>query len=702
MIKIRSYSVNALRNFLSRKGNNKIKTSCFTSIAPQQRLSVYENSNIAALFLWAGESWAAKPAFATRHDDGNFHAVSYHEWCDRSLNLATALIDLGVAAREHVGLFSDNRLEWILADAAVQFCGAADVPRGSDITDEEMVYILNHADIKVLFLENSSLLHKMESVKERLPNLCHVILMEDATSSFSEIRLLSLQELEMRGETLRLAGDRRVEERLDQIAAEDLCTMIYTSGTTGIPKGVQLTHAAIVSQIRNVPFGKGVSPRILEKRSGTDPFSQNPGTDPFSDPFCEFRALSILPVWHSYERIFEIITISQGGCTYYTSLRHLASDFRAVRPTVIASSPRLWEALYERMMKGIKEQQGMAKKMVLLALWSANAVGEAKRFFTGQQCDLTGRSWISSLACSLIYSLQWMVAIIPFLWLDRLVLAKFRSIVGGELKATISGGGALPPYIDRFFNNIGIALLEGYGLTESAPVLAVRTLQHQVIGTVGPLLPETEIKIINCVTGETLYPDSSQCDLGKGLRGEICARGPQLMKGYYKDPEGTERVLRDGWLHTGDIGMMTFNNCLKIVGRCKETIVLRSGENVEPLPIESRLLESPLIAQCIVVGQDQKYLGALIVPSLNGLGKHGLNATSLMELMQQREVLHRFFREEIRRLVSAEHGFKPFERIVVWHLLSKPFEIGDELTATYKLKRHVIAERYKEEIEGIF
>src|SRR3990167_1076084 len=219
MIKIRSYSVNALRNFLSRKGNNKIKTSCFTSIAPQQRLSVYENSNIAALFLWAGESWAAKPAFATRHDDGNFHAVSYHEWCHRSLNLATALIDLGVAAREHVGLFSDNRLEWILADAAVQFCGAADVPRGSDITDEEMVYILNHADIKVLFLENSSLLQKIESVKERLPNLCHVILLESSVSLSSGTRF-SLQELEMRGEALRCAGDRCVEERLDQISPE--------------------------------------------------------------------------------------------------------------------------------------------------------------------------------------------------------------------------------------------------------------------------------------------------------------------------------------------------------------------------------------------------------------------------------------------------------------------------------------------------
>lgn len=289
----------------------------------------------------------------------------------------------------------------------------------------------------------------------------------------------------------------------------------------------------------------------------------------------------------------------------------------------------------------------------------------------------------------------------------------------------------LPPYVDQFFNRIGIAVLEGYGLTESGPVIAVRTPERLVIGTVGPLLPETEIKVIDLENGTTLYPDPALPDLGLNRRGEICARGPQMMKGYYKDPEGTARVLREGWLHTGDIGVMTMeflqtpsadmSSCvepstscftwptadsarapmkkdkgllpmLKIVGRCKETIVLLNGENVEPLPIESRLLQSPFIEQCMVVGQDQKHLGVLIVPATQVVSQQESDP----------EKQYQLFQSEIRRLISTEHGFKSFEKIGPWRLLPKPFEVGHELTGTYKLKRHVITERYRELITEMF
>jgi long-chain acyl-CoA synthetase len=244
-------------------------------------------------------------------------------------------------------------------------------------------------------------------------------------------------------------------------------------------------------------------------------------------------------------------------------------------------------------------------------------------------------------------------------------------------------------------------VLEGYGLTESCPVLAVRTWDKLVIGTVGPAFPETEIRIMDPTTGRILYPDSARGDLGRGLRGEIQAKGPQIMKGYYKDPEGTARVLRDGWLSTGDLGLVTFNDCIKIVGRCKETIVLLGGENVEPLPIESKLLESPLIDQCMVVGQDQKHLGVLIVPSMGGFAAveiTGGNAEELAVRPEARELIQ----TEIRRLVCASTGFKPFERLAAVELIGKPFEVGDELTMTFKLRRHVITEKYAEQIRGMF
>lgn len=679
------------------------------------------SATIAELFLQAGERWGSRAAFATRTPGSCFQAVSYASWCERACALGTALIDLGVAAREHIGLLSDNRFEWILADAAIQFCGAADVPRASDITPMEMVYILNHADVQVVFLENRMLLHKLESIREQLPFLKKVILMETSEEALPE-GVLSLQELERHGAALRKAGDRRVEQRVKKILPEDLFTIIYTSGTTGTPKGVQLTHRSICSQIEHITFS----------------LSQ------------EERALSILPVWHSYERVFEMLVISHGATLYYTSLRHLTADLMMVKPTVMASAPRLWEALYERMIAHIAKQGWFTKFLFHTACWTAAGVRQAVRFFRGEQLDLSGRSWKESLSLAWRHLIRGGISFVPFLLLDFLVLRRLRKVVGGFFKATISGGGALPPYIDAFFNDIGIRIFEGYGLTESAPVLAVRHKNHFVLGTVGPPLPETEIKIIDLVTGKILYPDDTRSDLGRGRAGEICARGPQIMKGYYKDPEGTARVLREGWLHTGDIGMMTFNrpipklyfccellrrfsarvlmyffvhcgsarfssfhftsisefekrsnNCLKIVGRCKETIVLRSGENVEPLPIESRLLESPLIAQCIVLGQDQKQLGALLFPSLSAFVERGFAVTSLDELFQKKET-HSLLQAEMRRLVSEANGFKSFERIGCWKLLPKAFEVGEELTPTYKLKRHVIMERYQDLIKKMY
>lgn len=565
--------------------------------------------------------------------------MTYGAWCDRALALATGLIKLGVNVRDHIGLLSDNCFEWILTDAAVQFCGAVDVPRGSDITPSEMGYIIAHADVKVLFLENQKLLAQWQALKEK-PSACTcIVIMKVEEGMTLPEGVMTLASLEALGKRLREEGDRRVEERSAQVNADDLYTIIYTSGTTGTPKGVQLSHASICSQVKNlsaVLMRSEISKKLL----------------PWHE---QLRALSILPIWHSYERVFEMFLIAQGGCLYYSSPRSLAQDLKLVRPNLMASAPRLWEVLYGKIMAEVAKQSSF------------------KQFLFHQIME---REWLSG------FFRKWNLP----------PLSHLRSVVGGALCATISGGGALPPYVDQFFNRIGIALLEGYGLTESGPVIAVRTPEQLVIGTVGPLLPETEIRIVDLENGNVLYPDPAAPHLGAERRGEICVRGPQTMRGYYKDPEGTRRALRAEWLHTGDIGIMTLEGCLKIVGRCKETIVLLNGENVEPLPIESRLLQSPFIAQCMVVGQDQKHLGLLIVPAAEVV------AQQTTDPEQQRHL----FSSEIRRLISTEEGFKAFEKIGPWRLLSKPFEVGEELTGTYKLRRHVIAEKYHELIEEMF
>jgi long-chain acyl-CoA synthetase len=633
------------------------------------RISV---NTLALLFREAAEQFKELPAFATKDSSGAYQPTSFRQLFEDGLALATSLIDLGLKPGEHVGLISDNRLEWILCDYAVILAGCADVPRGTDISPAEITHILTHSDARFVFIEDAGVLEKLDRVRSSIRGLERVILMEADVRAPADV--LRLRDLLATGKKLREAGDRRAEERIEQIRPEDLFTIIYTSGTTGTPKGVQLTHANMTSQVRNLPFE--LSP---------------------SD-----RALTILPVWHSYERVFEMVAISMGTCTYYTHLRTIGEDLKTVRPTVMASAPRLWESLYQKLMNRIDQAPPIRRKLFHAAQFCTCRVKRAERFFQGQELDLQGLQPIERILRGAGHLTRWITLQLPYRILDKLVLAKLREAVGcSAFRGTISGGGALQPHVDEFFNFIGIPVLEGYGLTESSPVLAVRTWTNLVIGTVGPFYPETEIRIVDLESGRVLYPDRSRADQGRGRSGEIHARGPQIMLGYYKDSEGTARVLHDGWLKTGDIGMVTFNDCLKIVGRCKDTIVLLNGENVEPLPIESKLTHSSLIDCCLLVGQDQKRLGALIVPALDGFRSAGLIAANLVELAANPKA-RSLMESEIRSLISLEAGFKSHERIADFRFVTKPFEVGQEMTATYKLKRHVITKQYASLIDEMF
>ena len=585
--------------------------------------------------------------------------------------MASALIALGVRARDHVAILSDNRLEWIIADYGILLAGAADVPRGTDVTDGELVYILGHSDAVAVFVENLAMMERVLKRREELPNVREVVLMAPADQVPEGVRKLG--DLLEDGARRRAAGDRSAEERAAGVVPEDLCTIIYTSGTTGTPKGVQLTHANMCSQLRNLP---------LDLRAGD-------------------RALSILPVWHSYERGFEMLCIAHGVGTSYTSLRAIGDDLKTVKPTVMASAPRLWENLYLKILANVEAAPPARRRMFHLAYRATRNARLARAFFRGELLDTQGRGFSEKAGLAFQNAGRWLAWAPVARLLDGLVLKKIRAVVGGEFRGTISGGGALQPHVDEFFNFIGIPVLEGYGMTETSPVLAVRTWDDLVIGTVGPAYPETEVRIVDLQSGAVLYPDGRRPGGGRGLRGEIHVKGPQVMRGYYKNPEGTARVLRDGWMNTGDIGMVTFNDCLKILGRSKETIVLLNGENVEPVPIEAKLAQSEFVDQVMVVGQDEKALGALVVPSLEAFRKAGVGAVAMGDLASS-EKARQIMEGEVKRLVSGETGFKPFERIAHWRFLPKAFEVGDEMTNTFKLKRHVIAERYAGLVKEMF
>lgn len=630
-----------------------------------------KSDNLALLYQQAAESYEDLPAFATRRKALEWEPVSFRQLYEQGLNLATGLISLGLNARDHIGHFGDNRYEWILADCGVQISGAANVPRGRDVSDDELLYIIEHAGIEVTFVETQKLMDRVLALKDKLPKLREIIVLDSKAKLKEGVK--SLQEITDKGESLRKQGNREAEKRIQQIKPDDLFTLIYTSGTTGKPKGVMLTHSNMISQIRNLPGNYN----------------------------CTDRILSVLPIWHIFERVIEMYTVSFGGCTYYSSIISLGEDMRNIEPTFMASAPRLWEKLHERIIKSIKASHPVRQVLFHIAYFLSVQYKNSEYFITNRYLKVKPAPlWKRALFMPL-HVLRWLLVLPWYGFFNAAVLERIRLGAGGSLRATISGGGALPLHIDKFFNYVGIPVMEGYGMTETSPVISVRPGINLIVGTVGPPIKETEIKLVDTETGELVYPNPDLPWNGRSKRGEIWVKGPQVMKGYYKESLLTNQTIKNGWLRTGDVGLIDHNNCLKILGRIKSTIVLSSGENVEPEPIEMQLQQSPFIEHCMIVGQDKKFLSVLIVPGLEKFRERGFVVQSAEELANIPEV-HNIIKEEIRKTTSASNGYKRYEQIKDFRLLTDTFQVGHELTNLYKIKRHVVEKKFNHVIEELF
>ncbi|ABZ94098.1 long-chain fatty acid--CoA ligase [Leptospira biflexa] len=639
-------------------------------------------ANLPELFQQSAEKFGNRPAFVSKDESKSYKPVTFKEVYDLGINLAEALIDLGVSAKENVALLADNRLEWIVSDYGILMSGAADVPRGTDITDSEIVYILNHCEAKVVFLENDKMLEKFQKNRSQLEFAKTLIVMDKKSTATGVLKLYDLIE---KGKELRAKGSKKAEERMKAILPDDLFTIIYTSGTTGMPKGVMLKHSNMIHQTTAI-LGSMIDIKADE------------------------RMLSILPVWHVFERVFEYLAIAAGCATYYTNVRDLRDDMKKAKPTFMASAPRLWESIYNGIYTRIndpKQTPAIRRGLFNLAYFFSKHFNASMRFLKGNQVDYVGRNPIVSLFKGVYYLTVAIVLAVPYFLLDLVVLSKIREATGGELKASVSGGGALQRHVDAFFNDIGINVLEGYGMTETSPVISVRTFKKLVQGSVGVITPETSVQIRDDLGKVLTHVDANnQLVSGKyGQRGVIHIRGPQVMKGYYKNPETTAKVLKDGWMDTGDIGMFNFKKTLTITGRAKDTVVLLGGENVEPVPIEDKLTESPFISQCMVIGQDQKNLGAIVIPDFDQLmawaKENGISETDKQKLIENPKVLD-FYKKEIKALNNTKTGFKSFEQVTPFILITKPFEVGDELTNLFKMKRHLITEKYKDKIAALY
>ncbi len=623
-------------------------------------------------FRAASRTHADTAALMVKDEKGEFQSFTYRDVYKKVAALGAGFHKIGIKRGDHVAIISDNRMEWILADLALLGIGAIDVPRGSDSTDEEIAYILDHSESSFVLAENAAQVKKILSKKKDIKKLSRIIVFDGKDSlskkeideydilSFAEIVDISERELE--------AHPDFYEKEVDKGTLEDIATLIYTSGTTGTPKGVMLHHGSFIFQLDRVYD-------YVEIKEG-------------------HRFLSVLPVWHSFERAVEYIILNAGGTLAYSKPigAIMIPDMAQVQPQWMASVPRIWEGVRASIFRNVSKEGGVKKTLFFFFTNVGIMWVILFNMFSGRMPNFKLRMrWLDiTLSCIPL------ILLTPFKLLgDVLVFSKIKAKLGGKFIAGISGGGALPPYVDQFFQAAGILLLEGYGLTETGPVMAVRKQKHPVGSTVGPLFPDIEYRII----------DRNGALKGPGEKGTLYVKSGQIMKGYYKQPDQTAEVLQDGWLNTGDICIMTHHREVRVIGRSKETIVLMGGENIEPVPIEDRLNASEAILQNIVLGQDKKFLGALIVPNMEKIEEfavqNGIAYIQPEELLSNPEI-EEYIHNEIQAQVNSKTGFKPFECIFRFKILSKPFEVGKELTQTLKTRREVVNRMYEKEIKELF
>ncbi len=577
----------------------------------------------------------SKPAALRYKHDGAWRDISHASLLERVRHTSLALQELGLARGDRVALLSENRPEWAIADYACLTAGMADVPIYPTLPAEQMVHILNDSGAVAMFVSSTEQAAKIARIRPDLPALRTVI---SFTSPAPVGCDSTMDDFIARGAALD-STERAAAWKAAALNThpDDLATLIYTSGTTGLPKGVMLSHDNLYSNV----------------------FASLPVLDPKDDDV----ALSFLPLSHIFERMSGHYMLFAGGCTiaYAESIDAVAANLGEVRPTILSSVPRIYEKLYARIMEG--GNAGSALKQAIFH-WSL------------QVADEWADAYLAKRAPSGMLAFKYSLA-------QKLVFSKIKARLGGRLRVACSGGAPLASTINKFFVATGLTLVEGYGLTETSPVISVNRLNNIRVGTVGELVSGVEVAI--------------------AADGEILTRGPSVMKGYYRNPQATaEAIDADGWFHTGDIGTMQ-DGFLRITDRKKDIIVTAGGKNIAPQPIENTVVTNAFVSQAVMIGDKRKFPVMLVVPSWDALLKwtahKGITSTDRSALLTNAQVIEKLDRE-VRSEMSGLAKFESPKKIA---LLEHEFTIeGGELTPSLKVKRRVINEKYKGVIDKLY
>lgn len=591
----------------------------------------------------------------------DIHRTPYFEASFKQLNsliheFATGLQTLGVKKGDCVSIFAENSSKWLIADQGTITAGAMNAVRGIQTPIEELSYIYKHSKSNVLIVENSELLTKMyDSLRDTDISFAVVLWETNIDKSSFSWPIYSYEEI--------IAVGRQNEFQTIEIAEDDVATLIYTSGTTGKPKGAMLTHRNLMHQVKSFAY-------CIPIKSG-------------------YKLITVLPTWHAYERTCEYFVLSKGVEMIYSNLKNFKQDIKKHNPNFLIGVPRLWESIYEGIMQELNKLSGVKKHLITNLLNVSKEYIKARRTF----CKLDINNIHASNTEILTAGLKAGMLLPLYNLADKIIFSNIRKVLGGNLYVGISGGGSLASQVDNFYEMIGCEILVGYGLTETSPVLTVRSPERNLRGSAGQPIANTEIKIVDPETFETL---------STGERGLVMARGPQVMKSYFLEEEATKKVLsEDGWFNTGDLGWMTKHGDLILTGRAKDLLVLSNGEKIEPGPIEDSCLGSPFISQIVLVGQDQRFPGALVVPNTQHTAiKLGLAESDID--WNSKEV-NSLFKNELSHLVASRANFRPLERIGNFKIITEPFSVENGMmTQTLKLKKAEISKRYSALISEMF
>lgn len=564
--------------------------------------------------------------------DGTYTPISTGEFEKQVKHLALGLRSLGQSAGDKLVILSENRPEWVMTDLANLCMGGVTVPIYTSLVPEQVKYIIENSDARVVIYSDKEMEDKINAIKSKLTKVEHYITYQtDAPDG-----VLSLSEVQKKGEKLAEEQPDLFEEIALKVRPDDVASIIYTSGTTGVPKGVMLMHSNFMSNIQSVTT-------IIE----------------FS---AKDTVLSFLPLSHVLERMVTFAYLYK-GCSigYAESIETVAENLLEIRPHIMVSVPRVFEKIYAKVMDNVLASSALKRKIFFWAVGVGREYG--KRVLLNQPVSGT-LQFKKNLAYKLVFS-------------------KIVEKTGGRVRFFVSGGAPLSKDIAEFFYAMSLIVLEGYGLTETAPVISVNTLENLKFGSVGRPIPGVDVRIAE--------------------DGEILTKGPHVMKGYYKMESETQEAIKDGWFHTGDIGFLDDEAYLTITDRKKDIIITAGGKNVAPQPIENILKTNPYVSSAVVLGDKRKYIAALIVPNFEKLAEYAkannITYGDYGELIRNDAIVN-FMESEINR---ATPGLAAYEKVKKVALLDRDFEIEKgEITPTLKVKRNIIEQQYRTVIDSLY